>query len=71
MAYSADFCQTVALIAAKASLRWQYLGADRAAEFAWFSVAEIGDASVDDDDLVRHFRVWLTENEFTIPDWMI
>lgn len=70
--YSSDFVLTVATIAAKAQARWQWLKPDMAAEFAWFSVNEVGDAAIDDDDLVRHFRAFLVYiEEFDIPDWMI
>lgn len=72
MAYSSDFVQTVALIAAKAQARWQFLTPERAAQFAWFSVNETGDASEDDNDLQRHFEMYLAEvHSITLPAWMI
>ena len=72
MAYSADFVQTVALIAAKAQARWQFLTPALAAEFAWFSCNETGDASIDDTDLQRHFELYLAEeHEITLLAWMI
>ena len=71
MNYSSDFATTLATIAAKASLRWQYLGPERSVEFAWFSVNTAGDASIDDADLVRHFEAWLDANGFDLPAWMI
>lgn len=70
--YSSDFVQTVALIAAKAQARWQFLSPEQSAEFAWYSVNEVGDASIDNDDLQRHFECYLADvHETTLPAWMI
>lgn len=71
MAFSHDFATTLATIAAKAQIRWQFLSPERSVEFAWFSVDSVGDASIDDSDLVRHFEEWLEANGFDIPAWMI
>jgi len=50
-----DFSNTLATIAAKAMTR-RDMTPERAVEFAWFSVATPGDASIDDEDFVRHLR---------------
>lgn len=71
MNYSSDFVTTIATITAKAQIRWQFLTPERAVDFAWFSVNSVGDASIDDADLVRHFEAWLDANGFAIPAWMI
>lgn len=67
-----DFATTLATIAAKAQARWAFLGAESAVAFAWYSVNSNGDASIDDDDLQRHFEMWLVDvHQTTLPAWMI
>lgn len=70
--YSSDFVQTVALITARAMARWRFLTPDEAVGFAWYSCNEIGDASIDNADLQRHFECWLADvHNTTLPAWMI
>jgi hypothetical protein len=72
MTYSHDFTNTVATIATKAMARWRFLTSFEAVNFAWYSVNEVGDASIDDDDLQRHFEGFLADvHETTLPAWMI
>jgi hypothetical protein len=66
-----DFATTLATIAAKAQIRWQFLTPEYSADFAWFSTNCDGDASIDDGDLVRHFEAFLEDQGFDIPSWMI
>ncbi len=67
-----DFATTLATITARALVRWRFLDADDALSFAWYSVNTDGDASIDDDDLQRHFEMWLADvHETTLPAWMI
>jgi hypothetical protein len=62
MAYSSDFVQTVALVAARAQYMWGSSASPKdAVEFAWFSVNQTGDASIDDHDLARHLAIWAEE----------
>lgn len=58
MTYSSDFVKTVALIAAKAVHTADDLTPEEGVEFAWFSVNQDGDASIDDADFVRHYVEW-------------
>lgn len=69
MTYSSDFAQTLALIAAKAQSRWPFLHPEQSGEFAWFSVNEVGDASIDDADLVRHFEFWCEAKGLALTAW--
>jgi hypothetical protein len=54
--YSADFVTTVATIAARAQKYTSTWHATRCVAFAWFSVNQHGDASIDDADFGRHIR---------------
>lgn len=60
--YSADFVTTVATIAIKAAAYTQ--GAwthEECVAFAWFSVGQTGDASIDDIDFNRHMGRYMNE----------
>jgi hypothetical protein len=57
MNFSHDFATTLATIAAKAAASWP-ITAEQAVDLAWFSVNSVGDASIDDADLARHFDAW-------------
>lgn len=73
MTYSTEFATTLATIAAKAQSRWAFLTVEIVVDFAWFSVNTPGDASIDDDDLQRHFEEYLAAevHGVTLPAWMI
>jgi hypothetical protein len=58
---SYEFATTLATITARAAVRWRFLDADDAVSFAWYSVNAVGDAEEVDDDLQRHFEMWLAE----------
>lgn len=53
-----DFATTLATIAAKGAHVYG-LNPAQSVDFAWFSVNSVGDASIDDDDLDRHFDLWV------------
>lgn len=72
MTYSNNFATTLATITARAMARWHFLTPDEAVSFAWYSANEVGDASIDDSDLRRHFERYLAEvHQTTLPAWMI
>lgn len=72
MTFSHEFATTLATIAAKAQSRWAFLTPENAVDFAWYSVNSVGDASIDTDDLKRHFEMWLVDaHGTTLPAWMI
>lgn len=52
-----DFANVLATIAAKA-MTFRNITPEQAVNFAWFSVNSVGDASIDDDDFVRHMAEW-------------
>lgn len=58
MTYSPDFATTLAIVAAKAAKKRNVTTPEEAAEFAWFSVNQVGDASIDDADFDRHYKMW-------------
>lgn len=60
MAHSREFATALATIAAKA--RDYGYGPDQAVEFAWFSVGQVGDASIDQEDFMRHLGAWVRED---------
>lgn len=62
MTYSNDFVTTHATIAAKGAHVYG-LNPEQAVDFAWFSVNSVGDASIDDNDLDRHFDEWWSESK--------
>lgn len=67
-----DLATTLATIAAKAMARWRFLTPEEAVNFAWYSVNEVGDASIDNADLLRHFQTFLVDVHNTaLPAWMI
>lgn len=58
--YSRDFVTTFGTIVAKACALGY--GPDQAVEFAWFSVGQVGDASIDQEDFMRHLGAWVRED---------
>lgn len=65
MTHSHEFVTAVATIAAKAAAeskahRWGWT-LDEIVEFAWFSVGQVGDASIDDIDFDRHVKMYRSE----------
>lgn len=66
MTYSHDFVDTIALIATRAKSEYPNLTPDVAVQFAWFSASQVGDASIDDADLTRHYETWLDLTSATV-----
>lgn len=62
MSHSTDFTNTIALIAVRVSKRKPRWTPDQCLTFAWFSVGQPGDASIDEHDLITHTATWAQVN---------
>ena len=55
--HSSEFCTTLARIAVRAAKATNWSQAE-CVDFAWFSVRQDGDASVDEFDYIRHMDAY-------------